>query len=572
MSIKHKVYSILAAFLVFAVASAALISFATIDQRRMVDDMSAVGERITGDVAELAKVTKEVQINIIQVQQWLTDISATRGLDGLDDGFDVASGQAEAFHQGSARGAELANRLGQPEIALAFEKVSEAFGPYYEMGQRMAQAYVDEGPSGGNRLMAEFDSKAEALGQTMESLIPLVDQMVQGGATRLRDGMAAILTEADRMTLLAIAIGVVGLVLAGAVAQVFTGSVARPIRLMTMAMGRLAEGDLEVEVPDQGRRDEVGAMAAAVQVFKSNAIDRERLAAAKRAEAEAKERRAERMEQLIEGFEAGVREVLAVVSSAASELTQTAHAMNSQATDCQTRTTAVASAVDRASERVRSVSASTEELSSSIREITGQVSASQDIAGQATADAARTNETMHGLEVAAQRIGEVMSLISGIADQTNLLALNATIEAARAGDAGRGFAVVANEVKTLASQSAKATEEIEAQVQSIQGASGEAAKAVKGIGGTIERMNEIAVSIAGAIEEQDAATREIARNMLDTSEDTEQVSANISKVNKATAEAETSAGNLLAASDELARNAESLKRSVEQFLAEIRAA
>jgi methyl-accepting chemotaxis protein len=348
--------------------------------------------------------------------------------------------------------------------------------------------------------------------------------------------------------------------------------VVRPLTSLTRAMSDLARGDTSIAVPATERRDEIGAMAGAVLVFKDNALERQRLEAAQQAETEAKQARAKAVERLISSFDSEITGVLQSVTGAATQLNGTAKEMSGAATESAAKATAVAAASEQASANVKTVAASTDELAKSTQEIGQQAVLSQGIARQAVSEAEHTNTTVAGLVETAAKVGEVVQLINSIAAQTNLLALNATIEAARAGEAGKGFAVVASEVKSLANQTAKATEQIAGQIQAMQSVSGDAASAIKSIGATIRRVDEIAAAIAAAVEEQNAATSEIAGNVQQAAQGTEEVSGNIVQVNEATARTGASAEQVLSASKELSRQAETMRGMVLSFLSEIRAA
>jgi len=228
-------------------------------------------------------------------------------------------------------------------------------------------------------------------------------------------------------------------------------SVSKALMAMVQAMVRLAGGDSKVEIPGVGRHDEIGEMAGAVEVFKNNMIEAERL----RVEhADVERRQAEQrkieMHKLAGDFEAAIGEIVHTVSSASTEMEASAGTLTATAEHGQELATAVAAASEEASANVQSVASATEELSSSVTEISRQVQASARKAADAVGQARVTSEKVGELSKAAARIGDVVELINTIAGQTNLLALNATIEAARAGEAGRGFAVVASEVKALA--------------------------------------------------------------------------------------------------------------------------
>lgn len=364
---------------------------------------------------------------------------------------------------------------------------------------------------------------------------------------------------------------IVAVILGGGIGLFIGNGIAGPIAQMTGAMGRLADGDKTVDIPGTERGDEVGDMAAAVQVFKDNMIKADEMAAREAEEGKAREARARKIEALTQNFDAGVSELLGAVSTSATDMETTASSMSSIANDTNTRATTVATAAEQASANVQTVATATEELSSSIQEISRQVSQSSQIAGRAVEEASRTDQQVQGLAEAANKIGEVVSLISDIAEQTNLLALNATIEAARAGEAGKGFAVVASEVKNLASQTAKATEEIGLQIGGIQTETGNAVTAIQSIGSTIGEINEIASAIAAAVEEQGAATGEIARNVEEASRGTQDVTSNIMEVTRAAGETGSAAGQVTTVAGELNQKADSLKGQVESFLKDVRA-
>ena len=344
-----------------------------------------------------------------------------------------------------------------------------------------------------------------------------------------------------------------------------------PVGTMTDAMSQLANGDLQTEVPARGRRDEIGEMSDAVQMFKDNAIR------VKQVEAEAEEQKhkteAEKRKMILkmaDDFESSVGGVVNSVSSASTEMQGSAEAVTDTATQTSSQSTAAASAAEEASTNVQTVASAAEELSSSISEISRQVSQSTSIASAAVSEVENANDKVQGLAEAAQKIGEVVALITDIADQTNLLALNATIEAARAGEAGKGFAVVASEVKNLANATAKATEDISAQIGGIQSATEGAVGAIGSIGATIGQMSEIAAAIAAAVEEQGAATQEIARNVEQAAAGTAEVTENITNVNQGAAETGQSASQMLSAASELSQQSETLRGEVDKFLANIR--
>ena len=358
-----------------------------------------------------------------------------------------------------------------------------------------------------------------------------------------------------------------------AVSMFVTRGITRPLQRMTVTMNDLAGGRLDVEVPGIGRRDEVGEMAKAVEIFKSNAVARQTLEAEqKEAEARGVARRKADMNKMADDFESAVGEIVETVSAASTRLEASAGTLTSTAEHAQVLTTTVAAASEEASTNVQSVASATEEMASSINEIGRQVQESARMAGDAVGQARTTNDRVSELSKAAARIGDVVELINTIAGQTNLLALNATIEAARAGEAGRGFAVVASEVKALAEQTAKATGEIGLQVNGIQAATQDSVNAIKEISGTIEKLSEISSAIAAAVEQQGAATQEISRNVQQAAHGTQKVSSNITDVQRGASETGSASSQVLSAAQSLSGDSNRLKTEVGKFLDSVRAA
>jgi methyl-accepting chemotaxis protein len=364
------------------------------------------------------------------------------------------------------------------------------------------------------------------------------------------------------------------LLIALAIAIIFIlEQIIRPLRKSTEVMRMLADGDISVDVPALDRSDEIGEMAKAVNVFKNNAI---RMGEMQKEKEEAEHRTQEEKRKFIEAlsddFGAQVRDVVGVLSSAATEMQVTAEQMSSTAENANHQASGVATASRQATANVQTVAAATEELSSSTAEIGRQVNQSARIAGNAVAEAEATNETVQSLSTAAQKIGEVVVLINDIASQTNLLALNATIEAARAGEAGKGFAVVAQEVKNLANQTGKATEDISAQITAIQEQTSGAVGAIDRIQGIIVEISNISTTIATAVEEQDVSTQGIARNVQEAARGTQEVNSKIEEVSNAAGEAGTAADKVLKSAGNLSQQSGQLQAQVEKFLSQIRTA
>jgi methyl-accepting chemotaxis protein len=446
--------------------------------------------------------------------------------------------------------APLANTLSDPSLLSQPELESVIAGGFVRRDIEMAghPAVLYAGP------ISSYTGK------------PVAVLAIVKDATLFADSIAS-----SRQLMLEAMLGV--LVAAVLLALLIGRSLSRPIRGLTGSMEKLAGGDLDVEIVGRDRHDELGLMAAAVQVFKDNATAMRQLQVSEATLKDQAERdKRDAMAALARNFETQVRGIVDSVSRAASTMQNTARSMSDNTGDTRRRAGSAAAGVQLAAANVQSAAAACEELSASFSEVGRHVSHASDVARQAAEEGRQTNDTAVGLAASAQKIGEVVALINSIASQTNLLALNATIEAARAGEAGKGFAVVASEVKSLATQTAKATEDIRAQIDALQAETGGVVTAIGAITKTILEVNEISSSIAAAVEEQSAASREISRNMQEASTGTEQVTSDIGGVGDSVDRTGAAADDVLEAADDLAKQAELLRREVDGFLRTLRTA
>lgn len=564
----------------------------------LTDRYQAVSQLFREHLHVLAMKAKDVQTDIVQVQQFLSDASATQGLDGMDDGIGKANEFAGKFARDVAAIKAEARALGATDLLAEADKVEAAFDPYLQLGHAMAKAYMSGGAAQGNAMMPTFDEASEKLLAKLDNFIEEANKRIAAGDKEIASAQAIVTQRiSSSVTMQGVmsagVIAAIMLMLAGAMRGLL-----RPLARIEASMHGLARGRLDTEIPYAGRVDEIGRMATAISVFRDNLAENERLraeqeATAKREQEEreeqalkekaaaeelrqmekaAEDERKAELQELAKSFQQTVGAVVDIVASASAELSATALQLTKATKATAEQTAVAASGSEEASSNVQSVASATEELACSVRDISQQVTQSSSITSRAATEAEKTSDEVRELACAAERIGGIIELIQNIASQTNLLALNATIEAARAGEAGRGFAVVASEVKQLAEQTAKATGEISIQITQIQSSTQATTGTISGIARTIREVDTIAASIASAVEEQGSATGEIARNIQHASSGTAAVAKNIGSVRGSVEEASSAATQVLSAAEQLSRQADMLRGEAEKFVARVRAA
>ena len=557
--------------LVFGAFTALLFVDAREDERQL-RDLADRYDTLDEVILPLVRMTKQVQLDVTQVQQFLSDVSATRGQDGLDDGFEEAEKNAAAFGADIQTLAGLAERLGEAELIATVKQAREAFGPFLETGRKMAEAYVAEGPKAGNAMMADFDARAEKMRDSLERIVTVTETAAHGVQTAVDRAIDTMAARAASERVASLGQFALVFVFAGLLAWYMRRTITRPIRALAEVMHVMSTGEIEATIPDTDKKDEIGDMARAAAVFRDAMRERARLeheevvAAGKRLE------RQKSVDAMIHDFDGTVQRILVGVDGQIGRMLETAEGLTMLAADAEGRGGVVAGAAQETSSTVATVASATEELSASIEEINRQIGSARDVVGRAGMVAGSTRTEMHELAGAAERIGEVVGLIHAIAAQTNLLALNATIEAARAGDAGRGFAVVAQEVKNLAQQTAKATEEISAQVGGIQTSTSGAVRAIEDIVSIMDEIDRMTVTIADTVDEQRSATIEIARNVGAAAAGTNELSDNFRTVAGAVTETSRAALDVNGLSRELGTQVADLRGRVASFLRRVAAA
>ncbi|PHS24738.1 MAG: hypothetical protein COA84_08685 [Robiginitomaculum sp.] len=507
---------------------------------------------VLNTIIPLIKISKDIRFDVVQVQQWVTDISATRGLDGLDDGFDEAQSYARKFQKDTDEAIRLAQSMDLKNVVKTTENIQRAFPLYYQAGRKMAEAYIADGPEGGNPMMSSFDAAAEKINKELQANEAEIDKL----SAHVKQERAVVIRAAKKQRsisqILAISMLLVALSVVGLIGYVGQRAISTIISL-SETMDVVKNGRITKRILNIKRTDEIGSMqhafndlmdlteffvrdaGACMKAFSSGVFERKILPDGLNGRfrevaqeinngIEAMSHKNEEFSAAGGVFETGVKGNFDSIKESMSSLQQSSESLLGLADDSNREAEVVAEASSSSADGVQAVATATEELSASIQEIGRQVSNSAELVSESAAEAQNASEQINALFEASVKIGDVVEIITGIAEQTNLLALNATIESARAGEAGKGFAVVAQEVKALAAQTGSATDEVRTQVEAIQSLTRDAVQVIEAVSNRMVQVNEAVTAIAAAVEEQGAATNEISSSIDTVSNETGRMS------------------------------------------------
>ncbi|MBF0185627.1 MAG: bacteriohemerythrin [Magnetococcales bacterium] len=553
------------------------------------DSIAKQTEKVRHEAQTYAILAMELRLQVVQTQQWLQDIASTRGLDGLNEGFRRAEESVRHFKDKAHKFEEHFQSSNNTADLNRIRDVSLRFEQFYATGRKMAEAYVAQGPAGGNPMMAAFDREAEKLEMALQ---PFVNQQLQQAEQLLQEVGRSSATVAQGTLLFAL----LALFLCGGMVW-FLLREERRVRRVLATVQQVVQGDLTVRINSSDSRSEIGLIAQGIDRSIAMMERLMRMIGMHAGSVTASATELLHIREQVESDAGTTYQVVADVTQANKELgeavntvktsidqmTDNVGSISDAATKVSNDVVTIAASVEQASANITTMASAAEEMTANISGINNNLyqvdHAVQDIAGslhemndalggvrkrcqeanhvseQANEKARAARSVMGNLGMAAREIGQVVELINNIAEQTNILALNASIEAAGAGEAGKGFAVVANEVKELARQTAQATQVIADKIVEIQSVVNDAVDTNREIGEAIAQINTANREITASVDEQNSTVRVISSNMNSVAQAAAEVTNNARELNAAAVEVARSAAEAAQGTSEVANSA-----------------
>lgn len=489
-------------------------------------------EEIQSNTIKTAFLAESTKLSIVQVQQYLTDISATRAQDGLDDGFELAEQYSNIFYENITKLKQL-----NPEDEKRLSEIETTFTTYYETGKQMAQSYIEGGPEKGNKMMGDFDETSIAINE-------LVDEFTSGSVAKTEENLTRIQELIDRNTKFFLIVYSLVIVIGIVVATLLSRSIINPLDKIINSTNAIASGDLGQSVL-LNRKDELGKLSQSfdamrmelsglIQKIHSVAEEVSETSSTLKASAEESVHSADEISQTMQHIAASTQSQADDVANSTHYIQEVSQGMNSAAKAIQTVTDLGTYAKETA-----------QNGNNVVRQTLEQMEVIRNTVQHAFAVVVHLDEK-------SKEINQIISIITGIADQTNLLALNAAIESARAGEHGKGFAVVADEVRKLAEQSAMSANDIHILISEIQTETENAVQSMEGGMKAVEDGGSLASKTGIEFENITHIIEDISEQNYDISAVVEQVGASADDVVQTMQQIATISEDLAMRADQIA--------------------
>ncbi len=560
LTIRTKTFAA-AAILLICLIGVGITIYVTSDKvTRNLDDLSRSNLPTRGAAAALNNAVVATHIKVFRYVSWASNSVSDKLLGALRKELDADFWAIEKTFD------VLAER---PDLAEAIKADMNGLHAKLKQYESTAKDTLDVGS-------VDAPMATMMLGQTDDRFISVANDIrkILAATTLQSNSIVENIydaAETEKLSLATILIVCLAFSIVGSVS--ITRSIVRPIRSVTNIMQRLSAGDTEIKMKYRGRRDEIGQMIDAIEVFRRNTLEIQAMQNSNRkADEQRVLKRKEEMNALAEEFENSVKTIAIRLAGSVTVVRSNAETMSKAANDTSEQSNSTAKTVVGTQENVDSVAQAASELTHTIDGLAQRTNNVLQLANGMSEQSETSNSELERLVASVEQIMPITNLIQGIAQQTNLLALNATIEAARAGEVGKGFAVVAAEVKALAQQSGKATEEIARKIGAVRETCAAVVSTNSQVIAAIQNLRMFANEISTAVEEQSAATVGISANAQLAAESSRVVAANILDLNGRADATYATSNEVLEATGHLLSHTRDVQVNVENFLRHVRSA